>query len=256
MLEGRRIILTGGARGIGAATLRAYVAAGARIVSMDVLHDLGRSVVEQANGAGPGSAWYLPCDVSKRGEATAAIDDAVALLGGLDVLVHIAGVERGAPAELIDDDHWNLIFEVNVRGTFHVNQAAFPHLRERGGAIINFGSAAGVSGMAGGAAYSASKGAVLAWSRTCAREWAQYGITVNCIAPAIWTPMYDEMLAAFTPEQLAEHQRYMLSHIPLGGKLGNADRDLSPVMVFMASQGAHFITGQTLPVDGGGLMLT
>lgn len=256
MLKDRRIIVTGGARGIGAAVVRAYVAAGALVASFDVLDAEGRAVADAANAAGPGSVRYRHCDVANRGETVAAVDAAVAELGGLDALVNIAGVERTAPAETIDDAHWDLMFEVNARGTMNTNQAAFPHLKERGGRIVNFGSGAGVRGMPGGAAYSASKGAVLAWSRTVAQEWARYGITVNAMAPGIWTPMYDAHRARMNPEELAAHDATMRERVPIGGKLGDPDRDLAPVMVFMVSEGARFVTGQTLPVDGGMLIIS
>lgn len=255
-LIGRKIIVTGVARGIGAATVRAYVAAGAVVAAFDVLDDEGRAVVEAANAAGQGRAFYRHCDVASRAETRAAVDAAVGEMGGLDALVNIAGVERTAPAETIDDDHWDLMFETNARGVMNTNQAVFPHLKARGGQIINFGSGAGVRGMAGGAAYSAAKGAVLAWTRTVAQEWARYGITVNAMAPGMWTPMYEAHRARMSPEELAAHDVGMAQRIPIGGKLGDPDTQMAPVMVFLVTDGAKFITGQTLPVDGGMMMMT
>jgi NAD(P)-dependent dehydrogenase (short-subunit alcohol dehydrogenase family) len=255
-LKDRRIIATGVARGIGAATLRAYVAEGAKVAALDVLDDQAEALVERLNAAGPGSASYHHCDVSDRAQTKSVIDQAVAELGGLDALVHIAGVELTGPAETIDDAHWDLMFQVNARGTLNTNQAVFPHLKARGGQIINFASSAGVRGLPGAAAYSASKGAVLGWSRTAALEWARYGITVNAIAPGMWTPMYEGHRASMSNSELAAHDEQMRYRVPLGGKLGDPDRDLAPVMVFLVTPGAHFITGQTLPIDGGMLMLT
>lgn len=255
VLTNRRIIVTGGASGIGASTVHAYVVAGAQLVSIDIRSAEGEAVVAKANTVGPGYARYRHCDVADRVATRDAIDWAVAELGGLDVLVHIAGVQRNAPGEEVDDAHWNLMLDVNARGTMHANQAAYTHMREQGGHIVNFASSAGIVGMIGAAAYSASKGAVLAWSRCLAQEWARYRIQVNCIAPAMWTPMYDGHRASMTPEGLIEHDERMKHLIPLGGKLGNSDSDLAPFMVFMASEGARFITGQTIPVDGGMVML-
>jgi NAD(P)-dependent dehydrogenase (short-subunit alcohol dehydrogenase family) len=213
-------------------------------------------VVEAANGQGPGRAHYQTCDVSNRAATVSAVDRAVAELGGLDALVNIAGVERTEPAEVIGDEHWDLMFEVNARGTMNTNQAVFPHLKARGGQIVNFGSGAGVRGMAGGAAYSASKGAVLAWTRTIAQEWARFGITVNAVAPGMWTPMYDAHRARMSNSELALHDEQMRFRVPIGGKLGDPGRDLAPVMVFLVTDGARFITGQTLPVDGGMMMMS
>lgn len=250
-LQGKRIIVTGGARGIAASVVRAYAAEGARIASLDVLDEEGALVAAAINECYPGAVSFYHCDIADRVQVLAVFNEAAGQMGGLDVMANIAGVERTSPAEDIQQEHWDLIFDVNVRGTLHTNQAAFQHMQGQGGRIINFGSAAGLTGMPGAAHYSASKGAVLAWTRTVAQEWARHGITVNAVAPMIWTPMYDTHRAKMSAEALAAHDHHLSTIIPLGGKLGNAERDLAPVMVFLASDGARFITGQTLSVDGG-----
>ncbi|WP_236201016.1 SDR family NAD(P)-dependent oxidoreductase [Pseudomonas pseudonitroreducens] len=252
LLEGKRIIVTGGARGIGACVVKAYVEEGARVASFDVLDDLGRAVVEELGARFSGRVRYFHCDIADATQVRGGFDQAIQWLGGLDVLANVAAVERTAPAESIGGDDWNLIFDVNVRGTLHTNQVAFPFLRDAGGGrIINFGSAAGLNGMPGAAHYAASKGAVLAWTRTLAQEWACHGIRVNAVAPMIWTPMYDAHRAKMSADELAAHDQMMSRIVPLGGKLGDAERDLAPVMVFLAGEGSQFITGQTLCVDGG-----
>jgi NAD(P)-dependent dehydrogenase (short-subunit alcohol dehydrogenase family) len=250
-LKDKRLIVTGTAGGIGASVLRGLVAAGARVAAMDVSDAAGREQAARADADGPGSASYFHCDVRVRDEVEGAFGAAVAWLGGLDGLVNIAGVERAAPAEAIDDADWDLMFDVNARGTLHTNQAAFPHLRERGGRILNFGSAAGVMGLPGCAHYSAAKAAVLGWTRTVAKEWGRHGISVNAAAPGMWTPMYEAHRARMDAEALAAHDRMMAGLIPLGGRLGDPDRDMTPFVVFMMGEGARFITGQTLAVDGG-----
>jgi len=250
-LEGVRIIVTGGARGIGEATVRAYVAEGAHVASLDVLDDAGRAVVDEVGGKGPGRARYVHADIARRAEVDAAFDEAVGWLGGLDVLANVAGVERHGAAEELTDEEWDLVFDVNVKGTLHTNQAAFRAMRDHGGRILNFGSDAGLNPYPGGGHYSASKGAVMAWTRTAAVEWARYGITVNSVVPAIWTPMYDEYRARMSAEELATHDAAMAATVPLGGRLGDPVRDLAPVMVFLAGDGARFITGQIISVNGG-----
>jgi NAD(P)-dependent dehydrogenase (short-subunit alcohol dehydrogenase family) len=250
-LEGRRIIVTGGASGIGAATVRAYARAGARVASLDVNDEPGRRVAREAGDA----VTYHHCDVARRAEVADVFARVVTALGGLDVLAHVAGVERGTPAEDIDDAEWDLVFDVNVKGTVHTNQAAFRHMKEHGGRIINFGSGAAIRGQRGSAHYSAAKAAVMAWTRTVAQEWACHGITVNSVVPAIWTPMYDAHRARMSEEERAIHDLAMQHVIPLGGRLGDADKDLAPVMVFLASDAARFITGQAIAVDGGMIML-
>jgi NAD(P)-dependent dehydrogenase (short-subunit alcohol dehydrogenase family) len=248
-LDGRRIVITGGASGMGAGLVRGLPRLGALVASLDLNEEAGAEVARAAG------VPFVPADVSERASVTKAIDEAAGLLGGLDVLIHAAGIAPGAPAEEITSEDWERILAVNATGTFLANQAAFPHLCDHGGQILNFASAAGVKGYAGKAAYAASKGAVLAWSRSIALEWAGFGITVNCIAPAIWTPMYDKTRAAMTPEQLAGHDAFMATAMPLGGKLGDVERDLVPVIAFLSGDGARFMTGQVFPVDGGMLMV-
>ena len=248
-LAGKRIIVTGGASGIGAGAVRAYVREGARVALLDVDAAAGAEV------AADSGATFHACDIARRAEVDRVVDRAVAAMGGLDVLANVAGVERGTPAESIPDDEWDLIFAVNVKGTLYTNQAAFRHMKERGGRIINFGSGAGLRGQRGAAHYSASKAAVMAWTRTVAQEWARYGITVNSVVPAIWTPMYDRHRARMSDAERTMHDMAMQHVIPLGGKLGDPDRDMAPVMVFLASDASHFMTGQAFVVDGGMIML-
>jgi NAD(P)-dependent dehydrogenase (short-subunit alcohol dehydrogenase family) len=251
LLRGKRIVVTGGASGIAAATVRAYAREGATVWSLDVADEKGHAVAADAGAA----VTYRHCDIAHRDEVVAAVDDAARAMGGLDVLANVAAVERGTPAEDIPDAEWDLIFGVNVKGTLYTNQAAFRHLKDHGGVIINFGSGAGIRGQRGSAHYSASKAAVMAWTRTVAQEWARYGIRVNSVVPAIWTQMYDEYRARMSDQERAIHDMAMAHVIPLGGKLGDPDRDAAPVMVFLASDASRFITGQAIAVDGGMVML-
>lgn len=249
MLEGRRIIVTGGASGMGEGMVRALPGLGARVASLDLNADRGARIASEAGAA------FFAVDVSDEASVDAAIAEAVKALNGLDVLIHAAGIAPGAPAESILIGQWHRALAVNATGTFLTNQAVFPHLKEHGGAIINFASSAGVKGYPGKAAYAAAKGAVVAWVRSIATEWGRYNIRVNAIAPTIWTPMYDETRASMRDDQLAAHDAALKIAIPIGGKLGNIERDLMPVIAFMASEGAHFMTGQIVPVDGGALMM-
>lgn len=250
-LANKKIIVTGAARGIGASATRALAAAGAMVTGLD----LSGPSADTAESPPSSVFAYETCDVSSRASTRAAVDRAVAAMGGLDVLIHAAGVQRYTPAEAITDEEWELVVGVNARGTMIANQAVFPHLKDRGGRIVNFASAAGALGLHGCAHYAASKGAVLAWTRTIAQEWGPYGISVNAIAPGMWTPMYDATRAGMTPEQLEAHDRGMAMMIPLGGRLGDPDADMAPVLVFLASDASRFITGQTLAVDGGLMMV-
>jgi len=250
-LVGKRIIVTGSAQGIGQAAVDAFVAEGAHVYALDMNERAGLESVDAANRRGPGTAKFLRTDVSDRSAVDAAFATAVDDLGGLDVLAHIAGVHRHAQTHDVPDELMSWIFAVNVNGTIYTNGAAFRYMNATGGAIINFGSESGLTAESNNAVYGASKAAVHTWTRSVAREWGRYGIRVNAVLPYVVTPMYASFRAALTPEELAAHDRSTAEQIPLGGKFGDAAADLAPVLVFLAGEGAKFITGQLLPVDGG-----
>jgi NAD(P)-dependent dehydrogenase (short-subunit alcohol dehydrogenase family) len=248
----RRVVVTGGSSGIGAAAVGALAAAGAHVSSWGRDEERGRRVAEQASAAGRGRVAFTRCDVRDREAVRASFAAAAAELGGIDALVHLAGIRTEGPAEELTDEAWNELMDVNARGTFVVNQEVFPYLREGGGGrILNFASGAALYPYVGAAHYSASKAAVISWTRTVAHEWGRYGITANAINPAMWTPIYEAKRAHLSREALAAHDAAMLDRIPMGGKLGDPARDLAPVLVFLLSEGAQFITGQIVSVDGG-----
>jgi NAD(P)-dependent dehydrogenase (short-subunit alcohol dehydrogenase family) len=251
-LDGRRIIVTGGAGGIGAATVRAFAGEGARVVSLDIRDDEGDQIADDAARKGPGGARYCHCDITDRATVDAVFSDAVEDLGGLDVLANMAGVEGHAPAATLSDEEWDRVFVVNVKGTVYTNQAAYRAMCQSGGGrIINVGSDAGLVANPNGGHYSASKGAVMSWTRSAAAEWGRDRVTVNALVPMMSTPMYERYRASLTTEALAQHDAQLAAGVPLGGKLGDPDSDLGPVMVFLASEGARFITGQLISVNGG-----
>jgi NAD(P)-dependent dehydrogenase (short-subunit alcohol dehydrogenase family) len=268
LLAGRRVIVTGGSNGIGAACVAAFAREGARVVSVDIDDARGKAVSQAAGSL----ASYLHCDVTRRAEVTRVFEHAAQELGGLDVLIHTAGIEAAMPAERITDEEWDRVFDIHVRGTLHTNQVAFELIRGTiaassvgapkpgsgavaRGRIVNFGSGAGIRGQKGSAHYSAAKGAVMAWTRTVAQEWGPHGITVNAVVPAAWTGQYESHRARMAPEQLAAHDAQMARTIPLGGKLGDALHDIAPAVVFLASDASHFMSGQCVAIDGGMVLL-
>jgi NAD(P)-dependent dehydrogenase (short-subunit alcohol dehydrogenase family) len=249
-LTGKRIIVTGGASGMGQSLIEALPTLGAKVVSLDLDEETGKQIAA-AVGAG-----FVVCNVADEASVKSAVQTAVEKLGGLDVLIHAAGIAPGSPAEDISLESWNKVMSINSTGTFLMNVAVFPYFKANGGGtILNFASAAGVQGYMGKAHYAASKGAVAAWVRSVAGEWGKYNIRVNAIAPAIWTPMYDKTRASMTPEQLAQHDEMMKRAVPLGGKLGDARTDFAPIMAFLCSDDSRFMTGQIFAIDGGTLML-
>jgi NAD(P)-dependent dehydrogenase (short-subunit alcohol dehydrogenase family) len=224
---------------------------GARVFSLDILDDDGRRVADEATETGPGWASYRHCNVAVRAGVDGVFSEVVVQMGRLDVLANIAGVEGHAAPATVSDDEWDRVFDVNVKGTLYTNQAAHRAMRARGGRIINVGSDAALGANPNGAHYSASKGAVMSWTRSVAAEWGRDGITVNTLVPAMWTSMYERFREALSDEDRAMHDAGMAAAIPLGGKLGDPERDLAPVMVFLAGDGSRFITGQLISVNGG-----
>jgi NAD(P)-dependent dehydrogenase (short-subunit alcohol dehydrogenase family) len=254
-LSHKRIIVTGGASGIGAAAIRAYSSAGARVVSFDIAERVDVRG-EHAPSEDTASTLLLRCDVSDREQVFSATQQALAHLGGIDCLLNCAGIAEHKPAEELTTDDVVRMFGVHFFGTLYTNQAVFPAMRDGGGgSIINVSSPAGVRGLAGATHYGAAKGAVLSWTRGLAIEWMPYNIRVNALAPSVWTPLYQATRDRLSPTALAAHDE-LNARTMLGGKLGDPDRDLAPFLVFLASDGAAYITGQTFPVNGGKLILT
>jgi NAD(P)-dependent dehydrogenase (short-subunit alcohol dehydrogenase family) len=246
-IAGKRIIVTGGASGLGEAAVRVFVREGATVAALDVQNDIGAGVVSAANAEGPGTAVYHTCDVRHSDVVRASFEQAARDIGGLDALVHFAGVERRSPAESMSEEEWDFVVDVNLKGTFLANQAAFPYLREQGGRIVNVTSVVALIANGGRAHYSASKGGVASLSRALAAEWGQYGITVNTLSPVAFTPMQAEFRDTLSGEALAQFDR---ATGPLGRK-ADPEADIAPVLVFLVSDASRYITAQIVAVDGG-----
>lgn len=243
-LRNKRIIVTGAAQGVGESTARALAREGATVVAMDIDEDRVRSTAHSISAETGGDTTFQVVDVSDRGQVFGAVAAATDHLGGLDVLVNVAGVQRAKPAEELAPEDFDFLLNVNVRGTFYTNQAAFTAMKASGGGhIINFGSDSGMTAIRQLGGYAATKGAVHAWTRTIALEFAQHGIRANIVVPAMKTAM--------TRAGAKEGRASVYAKVPLGGDLGDPDRDLAPVMVFLAGDGSRFMTGQTICVNGG-----
>lgn len=244
-LAGKRIIVTGGAGGIGNAAVRLFVQEGAKVAC----------TYNSAQPDVPAGVFTARCNIADKAEVDTVFDRFAAELGGLDALVHAAGVHGSQPADQVDEANWDRMFDLNGKGAVWTNQAAFRHLRANGGSIVNMGSVEGVRGFAGNAIYSASRGAVMAWTRSIALEWGRHRVRANCVAPAIHTDIYQRQRDAMDAASLQMLDAAMQQMIPLGGKLGDPLLDMAPVLLFLAGDDSHFITGQTIAVDGGLMML-
>jgi 2-hydroxycyclohexanecarboxyl-CoA dehydrogenase len=248
-ITGKRIIVTGSASGLGEAALRTFVRRGAIVAGLDIEAEAGRRIIDAANHEGPGVAHFTTCDVRDREGVISAIATAVALLGGLDAVVHLAGVDRVNQASEISETEWDFVLDVNLKGTFLVNQAAFPHLKENGGRLINVTSPVAFAAAPNRAHYAASKAGVAALSRALASEWGQFGINVVTISPVAYTPMTDRFRSTLDAEARARFDAGLTSG-PLG-RTGDPEQDIAPVLAFLVSDDARFITAQTIPIDGG-----
>jgi 3-oxoacyl-[acyl-carrier protein] reductase len=247
-LQGRRILVTGAATGIGAAAVRVLTEAGAEIVA----------TYHQTPPPDDLVATWLQCDARDVEAVSAMVQQAAERLGGLDVLVNAAGLWQAGIPGYIGADDISFLLDTNVKATILTNQAAYAVMKEqdpKGGRIINFGSSEAVMGSPISAVYAATKGAVQAWTRSAAKAWAADNVTVNALAPAVQTPGADRLRDFLGPEAAGLIDQQMKMMIPLGGALGDPARDVGPILTFLAGDGSGFITGQLLAVDGGLMMV-
>lgn len=245
LLDGKRVIITGGAGGIGNAAVKAFHVEGAKVACTynSELPNLPAGVVSAR------------CDVTKKAEVDQVFDSFAMDLGGVDVLVHAAGLHGSCPADQLTQEGWDRMFALNCTATLFTNQAAFRHMQGVGGAIVNMGSVEGIRGFAGNACYAATRGAVMSWTRSIALEWGRHNIRANCVAPVAETRAAQRMREHMDAAGIAAMEAYLRQAVPLGGRMGDPLKDLAPVLVFLASDASHFITGQTIAVDGGFMML-
>ncbi len=248
-LDGKRIIITGGAGGMGRTTVENFPSLGAKVAFFDV-NDAAGAEVEKISGA-----KYIHVDVSNEESVQNGFKEAVEWLGGLDVVIHCAAIAPATPIEYCDFATWKKLFAINADGTYLVDMEAFKYMKDQGhGNIINFTSASAFIVSPFQPIYGATKGAVTSWSRTLAKDLMPYNIRVNMIAPNIWTPMTDALVAQFNEEEKAAFMAGMKG-LMLGDRPGDLIEDYLPVIAFAASDSSKFITGQTICVDGGTMMV-
>ena len=256
-LAGRTAIVTGAGRGLGRAIAELYAREGARVVVASRSAHGCAAAVEAIEEAG-GIAIAKPANIGIKSDVVDMVEFAVETYGGLDILVNNAqswgtrdqptGLPVPTPLESFDDAELDWTFDTGFRGTFWAMQAAFPHMRERGGRIINFASPYGMTGNDGTVGYNITKEAIRALTRTAAREWGRHAITVNTVVPTAKTDAADSIEREY-PEAMAA----AVASIPLG-RLGDPHLDIAPAVLLLATDDARYITGQTLGVDGGMLL--
>jgi 2-hydroxycyclohexanecarboxyl-CoA dehydrogenase len=245
-LAGRVAAVTGAASGIGRAIAQALAREGARVAVLD-LNEAGARETVAAIAAAGGAASAHRLDVTDVAAVDATIDAVAAREGGLHVLVNCAGWDAPMPFVETTPEFWDKILAINLKGPLACTRAALRHMiRQEAGRIVMIASDAGRVGSTGEAVYSAAKGGLIAFTKTIARETARHRINVNCVCPGPSdTPLFQREFAATSPK-LAES----LKRVIPWGRLG-VPEDIAPAVVFLASDDAAFITGQTLSVSGG-----
>ncbi len=244
IVEGRVAIVTGAGQGLGRAHAESLAAAGARVVVNDVGADAAEEVVE-AIGAAGGEALACVADVADWDDSKRLVDTAVERFGGLDALVNNAGITRDRMLVSMTEAEWDDIARVNLKGHFCPLRHAAAHWRERSkageevsGRIVNTSSGAGLLGSVGQGNYGAAKAAIAAMTLVAAAEMGRYGVTANALAPAARTPMTEGVFA----EQMA---------VPDEGFDAMDPANVSPLVVWLASEGSGAVTGRVFEVEGG-----
>jgi len=241
-LAGRTAVVTGGTRGIGLAIARALAEDGASVVVSG--RDAGRleSAVKELESLGA-SALGVAADQSKREDCDRLVDAAKERFGRIDVLVNNAGITRDQLLVRMKDDDWDQVLDTNLRGVFLMTRAvAKSMMRQKSGRIINIASTAGAMGNPGQVNYSAAKAGVIGFTKAAARELAHWHILVNAVAPGL---IETDMTAAIP----AEAREALLQQVPL--RRAGAAREVAEMVRFLAGDGAAYVTGQTIHVNGG-----
>ena len=246
-LTGKVAVVTGGARGIGKGITAALAKQGATVAILDILDEEGKQTVSEVEGA-KGKAKFYHCDLTKKEEVDKNIAAILNDFSQIDILVNNAGFDKIELFSKLDPSWWDKLIDLNYKHFIYTHYAVLPHMRDRNvGRVINISSDAGRGGSTGEAVYSGCKGGAIAFSKTIAREFARFNITVNCVCPG---PTVTPMTIAQSQEEFAGKINAAVEKaIPLR-RLGQPE-DLAAAVAFFASDEANYITGQTLSVSGG-----
>ncbi len=253
-LTGKTAVVTGGGKGIGEAVCRAFAVHGATVSILDIDPASANQVCADLRKDGH-EAEAIPCDVGNQDAVSDAIARTYDRFGALDILVNNAGIAHIGTAESTTEVDMDRIFRVNVKGVHHSIRAAIPFMRiGNGGSIVNVASIASVVGLSQRFAYSMSKGAVIAITRSVAMDYMNASIRCNCVLPArVHTPFVDGYLREHYPGQEREMFDRLSRSQPIG-RMGRPE-EVATLILYLASDASAFLTGAALPIDGGVLSL-
>lgn len=243
-LEGKAAIVTGGARGVAKGVATAFVKAGASVLIVDREGDLGRATEAELTALG-GKVAFLEVDLANRAALPGIVDAALAQFGKLDILVNAAQASRQLLLAETPDEAMDVSFDTGFWPTFVLMRAAYPHLVKSGGNVINFATGAAFDAIPTQGSYVAAKEAIRAISKVASAEWGPQGVRVNIICPFANSPGV-EMWKQYAPDDYATQ----IGKVSLR-RIGDCETDIGAAAVFLASDAAGYITGQTLMVDGG-----
>jgi len=249
VFAGKVVLVTGATSGIGAGTAKAFAAHGAQVMVSGRDRARGEAVLAEIIALG-GTGELITGDLAEAKFCYSLVENTVARLGGLDILFNNAGIVMHGKIESHTDAAWQTLLNTNLSSVFYLSRAAIGHMKQQGGgAIINMSSECGLIGYENLAAYSATKGALLMFTKVLALDHARDNIRVNAVCPGdIDTPMMDAGLAAKEVSSVEIRER-LKQHIPIG-RIGEPE-DVADLVMFLASEAASFITGAIVPVDGG-----
>ena len=247
-LAGKTAIVTGGGRGIGRGIAPGFAREDAQIVVADILQENAQAVRDEINAMAV-AAIACQVDLTKRPQVENMVETVLSQLGRIDILVNCAGWDRMEPFIESDEETWERILAINFKSVLYTAKAVLPHMISRNsGKIVNISSDAGRVGSSGEAVYSGAKGAVIAFSKTLAREVARYHINVNVVCPGLTdTPLLEE-LRSRSPET-EKIVEAVIRATPF--RRVAKPEEIAEAVLFLVSAGADFITGQTLSVSGG-----
>jgi meso-butanediol dehydrogenase / (S,S)-butanediol dehydrogenase / diacetyl reductase len=246
-LKDKVAIITGGGSGFGEVTARLFAREGAAVMLADINGEAAQGVANSIVAEGGQAAW-AKTDVTSPASVEAMVRAALNQFGHVDILFNCAGIEGFGTVVDTDENTWDRIFAVHVRGAYLCSKYTLPAMIEsgRGGSVVNVSSVAGLVGIRDMTAYSAAKGAIISLTRSMAADFAQYGIRVNCVAPGTtMTPMGQRLVEGDTPEQLAMR----VSRYPLN-RFGRPE-EIAHAVLFLASDESSYATGSCLVIDGG-----